>query len=60
MTIYRLAPKLVLFDKFTIDLFRLQSDAVFADADINPDIQIDEQDAFLMVRTYLSGGEGPG
>ena len=35
--------------------FRLQGDVAFADADINQDSQIDEQDALFMYQTYLPG-----
>ena len=35
--------------------FRLQGDAAFADADINQDSEIDEQDALFMYQTYLPG-----
>ena len=40
--------------------FRLQGDVAFADADINQDSEIDEQDALFMYQTYLPGVRGAG
>ena len=40
--------------------FRLQGDVAFADANINQDSEIDEQDALIMYQTYLPALRGTG